>query len=403
MQKLLHPLQENFEIPLGRGAAAPPHLFRSFWLGGFESACQINRARQRLDLIDFTQHDRQARQDYRLLRDIGILTARDAARWHLIDRQGHYDFCPLEPLLSAASENGVQVIWNLCHYGWPDDLNLISPEFVHRFAAYAQAVAEFIKKHTDDVPFYCPINEISFLSWGAGHVGIMHPFYKHRGALVKRQLVRAAIVAMDAIRAVDPRARFVHAEPLINVVSPPRHPELAHLAVARTESQFEIWDMMLGRVAPELGGHPRYLDIAGVNFYHSNQWQYPGATRLHWHKHPRDQRWIPLHRMLAYFEDRYRCPLFISETSHVGHGRAEWLREIMAEVSRARAHGTAVEGICWYPILDRPDWDDCEHWHNSGVWDLERNGGDTWRRVPNPCHFEEFCRACAQGVPTITN
>src|SRR5262245_39879413 len=43
---------------------APPSLFRSFWMAGFESACQINRDRERVDLIAGVQHDRQVRDDY---------------------------------------------------------------------------------------------------------------------------------------------------------------------------------------------------------------------------------------------------------------------------------------------------------------------------------------------------
>ena len=40
------------------------HLpLRSFWIGGFESACHINRAGCRLDLAAATQHDRFADAD----------------------------------------------------------------------------------------------------------------------------------------------------------------------------------------------------------------------------------------------------------------------------------------------------------------------------------------------------
>ena len=29
-----------------------------------------------------------------------------------------------------------------------------------------------------------------------------------------------------------------------------------------------------------------------------------------------------------------------------------------------------VQGLCLYPIIDRPSWHDPNHWHNSGLWDL---------------------------------
>jgi hypothetical protein len=63
--------------------------------------------------------------------------------------------------------------------------------------------------------------------------------------------------------------------------------------------------------------------------------------------------------------------LFVSETSHFGAGRARWILEIGRAVRDAKARGIPVDGICLYPILDRYDWENREHWHNSGLWDIE--------------------------------
>ena len=41
---------------------------------------------------------------------------------------------------------------------------------------------------------------------------------------------------------------------------------------------FEAWDMLSGRVQPELGGDERYLDVIGVNYYDRNQWWNFGKT-----------------------------------------------------------------------------------------------------------------------------
>src|ERR1041384_4125066 len=107
--------------------AAPPRpLFASFWMAGYECSYHVNSRGLRLDMIAVTQHDRFVREDYRLLRDFGILVARDGMRWHLVDRGGRYDFSSFAPMLSAARENGLQIIWDLCHYGWPTDVNALS-------------------------------------------------------------------------------------------------------------------------------------------------------------------------------------------------------------------------------------------------------------------------------------
>ena len=52
-------------------APAKPHVFDSFWMGGFEAATHINDAGRRLDMLAATQHDRQADHDYALAEERG--------------------------------------------------------------------------------------------------------------------------------------------------------------------------------------------------------------------------------------------------------------------------------------------------------------------------------------------
>jgi beta-glucosidase/6-phospho-beta-glucosidase/beta-galactosidase len=295
-------------------------------------------------------------------------------------------------MLAAAERHGIEIIWSLCHYGWPEDLDHYSAAFVGRFARYAAAAARFIADRSDAVPFYTPINEISFFAWAAAEVGYIHPRERERGARLKAQLVRAAIAAMEAIWEVDPRARMVHVDPLIHVVTPAGRPDLARAAADQRASQFDAWDMLAGGLQPELGGHPRYLDIIGLNYYHANQWEYPDQ-RLRWEDDPRDPRWISLHLLLREVYHRYGRPLLISETSHFGAGRSRWLCEVAGEVHRARESGVPVEGLCIYPVIDRPDWDDPEHWHHSGLWDLRPGSGDRLERVA----CEEYLEALGQA------
>jgi len=253
---------------------------------------------------------------------------------------------------------------------------------VDRFARYCTALARYIDEHTDRVPFYTPINEISFLAWAAGDVGYIHPFGVGQGTELKRQLIRAAIAGIEAIWEVNPQARIVQVEPVIHVMAPRDRPDLAERAAAQRAGQFEAWDMITGQMEPELGGQPKYLDIMGLNYYHSNQWEHPDL-RLHWEEDPRDDRWVPLHKLLAEMYHRYRRPLFIGETSHFGAGRGRWLREIYDEVMTAIRNGVPLEGITIYPIIDRPDWDDLDQWHHSGLWELVPDEKGVLQRVLN--------------------
>lgn len=383
-----------------------PTLFASFWLAGFESACHVTRTGTRLDMLAATQHDRFVEDDYAALRDQRLGTVRDTIRWHRVEATpGHFDFSSVAPFVAAAGAQGLQVIWDLLHYGVPDDVDVFSPAFADRFARFARASARFVRDHGDGVPFYTPINELSFYSWAAGEVGWFHPHAHGRGGDLKAQLVRAWIAAVEAMRDVDPRARFVSVEPLIHVVPPAGHDDREGRAAAMRESQFEAWDMIAGRLRPELGGADRYLDVLGSNFYHDNQWEEPGGQRLHWHVRPRDPRWRPLHLLLDEVYARYRRPLLIGETSHVGVGRAEWMREITDEVVLALAAGVPLEGICLYPIIDRFEWDNPAHWHNSGLWDFVHEPDGTFRRVLNEDYAAELRRSqlrlAALGCGTV--
>lgn len=366
-------------------------------MGGFESACHINSRGQRLNLVQMTQHDTQIAEDYKRLQRIGICVARDGIGWPYIEqRAGQYDFSTLAPMVEAARDQGIQVIWNLCHYGWPDDVDVFSPAFVDRFARFCTAVTRFIRTYSDDVPFFVPINEISFVVYAVCEAGFMYPHTRSRAGELKRQLIRAAIAGMEAVWAVDARARFAHAEPLVHILAPRDRPDLIPAAAVRREAQFEAWDMLSGYRDADLGGDPRYLDIVGVNFYHSNEWELPG-NRLRWEDTPRDDRWIPFHQLLAEVYERYNRPLFIAETSHFGAGRAAWLREIAEEVQQALFNGVPLQGVCIYPIIDRPDWEAVEQWHHSGLWNLVPDEHGNLQRVIEP-EYAEAVREAQQLV-----
>ncbi len=87
-----------------------------------------------------------------------------------------YDFSSVLPMLAAARKAGVQVIWDIFHYGWPDDLDIFQPEFVTRFGALARAFALLLARGGESVPFLSPVNEPSFVAWGGGDAGFLNPF-----------------------------------------------------------------------------------------------------------------------------------------------------------------------------------------------------------------------------------
>lgn len=335
-----------------RQASAPPSIFSSFVQGGFECSAHVRRDGRRLDLLAATTHDQNAGADYRQLRQHGIVTVRDGLRWHLIEPcAGQYNWSSFLPMLRAARATETQIIWDLMHYGWPDGLDIWTPRFISRFARYAAAAAHLIKSETDGIPFYCPINEISYLAWAGGDAAYLNPFASGRSFELKAQLARAAIEAMQEILNVDPRARFVHCEPVINIVGSRNGRRLE--AERARQAQYQAFDMIAGTLWPQLGGEPRLLDIVGVNYYKQNQWVLGGAEIG-----DADPRYRPFRSLLAEVYSRYDRPLLVAETGTEADDRPGWFETIAEEVLAARRIGIPVEGICLYPIIDHVGWDD---------------------------------------------
>lgn len=342
---------------MGMAGAGPGSPFRSFLQGGFESSTHRRWDGRRLDVIAATRHDELAATDYGLLRQAGLATARDALRWHLIERApGSYDWSSFRPMLRAGRDEGVQVVWDLCHYGVPDGLDVWSPAFVDRFAAFVRAAARFVRDESDEVPVWCAMNEVSFWAWSGGDNRGLYPHAAGRGDELKRQLARAAIAGMRAARDVDPRARFVQAEPLIHIAIHPDRPWDQGIVAQYREAQYHAYDMIAGRINPELGGDESLLDIVGANFYFDNQWVHGAETMGMGHRLYR-----PLASMLSELHGRYNRPMLVSETGVEGANGPGWLRYVAGEVRAGLRLGLPIQGLCLYPIMDYPGWNDERH------------------------------------------
>jgi beta-glucosidase/6-phospho-beta-glucosidase/beta-galactosidase len=326
--------------------------FTDPFMAGFECSSHRRKDGKRLDLIAATRHDVFALEDYRRCAAVGLTTVRDALRWHLIETSpGVYDWSSWLPMLQAAREAGVRVIWDLFHYGSPDFYDIRTPEFADAFAAFTAAAARIFKEHTDEPPLWCPLNEISFIAW-AVDTGYWPIPGARKGHRFKRQLVIIALAAARAARQVDPRARLAWAEPLIHV-APRDHtrPEMRRADAYRL-SQYEAYDMLTGHLDPELGGDPELIDVAGLNFYPHNQWYYHGPTIPMGHHEYR-----PLSEMLMEAHQRYGRPIYLAETGAEHSGRPAWLHYVCDEVRLAKAGGAVFEGVCLYPVTAYYGWD----------------------------------------------
>lgn len=346
-------------------------IFPSFFMAGFECSTFVWKDGERKDYVVVTGHDRHLEQDYDRVMDLGIGAVREAVRWYLVEKSpGRYDWDTVKPILESANRHGVTIIWDLCHYGFPDQFDPLAEDSEKRFADYCRSAAELIASHRAKDRFFTPINEITFFSGAATDMGWMYPFAKGRYPEFKRAMCRMAITGAKAIREIDPGARMVHVDPLIYEVPPPDRPDLSDEAWKETYvNAFEAWDMLAGKRNPELGGSPEILDIVGLNVYNFSQAQMnaDGSRQV---LGPRDPRRKPLSEMLKFAWERYHRPLIIGETSGYQDKRAEWLRMVMEESMIALNAGVDLQGVCLYPCVDIPDWNSGE-WAKIGIYDLE--------------------------------
>jgi beta-glucosidase/6-phospho-beta-glucosidase/beta-galactosidase len=358
------------------------NLFNTFFIGGFECADHINRSGQRVNLLKETQHNVRFSEDYALLSSIGIKTVREGICWSEVEKSsGNFDFSGVLNRMHAADKYGIQQIWDLIHFGYPDNIYPTHPLFCERFSALCSAFASFYKENSTQQLFVVPINEISFLSWHSGDVRGTVPFAVNSGWDIKYHLCKAAILGIKALKDTDPDCIIILVEPLVKIHAAPDDHHINIWEI--NEHQFQAMDIIAGRMCPELGGSEDYLDILGFNYYWNCQWNFNGPP-LEWPETASNRK--PLSELLQLAYERYSKPIFLSETGHFGSGRVQWIEEIAAQCMIARKNGVDLNGICIYPVTDRPDWDDLSSYCDCGIWDLDKNGN----RIPHQPYIDSI-------------
>lgn len=359
----------------------------SFLMAGFECTfAQVNQTTgKRFDLLAASKHDTLCSQDYKMIRAEGMQTVREGLAWSQIDKgNGVYDFSRFKPMMKTAQKEGIQQIWDLCHFDYPSYLDAFSPEFVSSFAAYAKEAVRQIRKTQTGVLHIVPINEISFFAWMCQN-GKWAPFAKGRGTEFKKQLVRASVAAMDAMWEVDPDIKFIHTDPYMHRAPLRKKNEREQKFCDRFNSQvrFHSWDMITGKRNPELGGDPKYMSYVGVSYYFYNQ-QFVKID-LDGHRgfrslslqHP--QR-LPLTYIVDELYERYQVPIIITETGSYRSRRDAWWNYILNEATLCLNAKKPLLGLCAYPTLDIlrgagfivPQ---------SGLWDFDQ-AKKSFERIP---------------------
>src|ERR1051325_5314224 len=95
-------------------------FFRSFLQAGFECTVTTNMHGVEIDHIGATRHLELIDTDYSLLKHLEILTVREGIPWRLVESTtGRANWNTLEIILAASERHGLEIIFDLCHFGYP--------------------------------------------------------------------------------------------------------------------------------------------------------------------------------------------------------------------------------------------------------------------------------------------
>lgn len=398
----------------------------SLWAG---PECTVNR-------VGDNYHDQCQRSGFnRRLHDIDLLAGLGVQRvrlpllWERVSLgTAPGDWRWSDAQIRRLRELEVPPIAGLLHHGsGPPDTHLLDPAFAQRLADYAASVA----RRYPEIDAYTPVNEPLTTARFSGLYGLWYPHRCDDRALVRALLnqMRGTVLAMRAIRKVNPSAQLVQTEDLGHVNSTPR---LLYQARFENHRRWLSFDLLCGRVDAdhplwpylrnngateaelrEFVDRPLPPDIVGINCYVTSERflddrlsLYPrakhGGNGQHRYADVEAVRElgalrvgleVPLRETWA----RYGLPVAITEV-HLGCTREEqlrWLNQAWQSALSVRAEGADIRAVTAWAAFGSFDWDSLltasRGHYEPGLWDV--SGG-----TPRPTALATLAAQLARGT-----
>ena len=358
--------------------------------GGIE--CTIVRLGDRYrDQVAETGH-RDRPEDLDRIAALGIRTLRYPVLWESVapDDPGQLDFTWHDERLARLDRLGIRPIAGLLHHGsGPRYTDLLDPAFPALFARYAGEVA----RRYPGIDLYTPINEPLTTARFSTLYGHWYPHRRDLGSFLRATVLqcRATVLAMRAIRAVNPAAQLVQTEDLGRIFSTPA---LAYQADHENERRWLTFDLLFGRLDRH---HPWWRlfrdhgisagtlaslrdgearpDIVGINHYlTSDRFLDERAERYPAHLAGGNGRDTyadveavrvaraandlgPAARLREVWQ-RYGAPVAVTEVHH-GSTRDEqlrWFTEVWDAACTVRIEGADIRAVTGWALAGSVDW-----------------------------------------------
>jgi len=191
----------------------PPGTTYFMFATGIEGSYPtIDGRRTRIDQMAASRHYDLWRTDFDLVQQIGVNHLRYGpplfSTWRA---DGRYDWTFADETFAELQRRDISPIVDLCHFGVPDWIgDFQNPDFPALFARYAHDFAD----HFPWVQLYTPVNEMYICALFSGKYG----WWNGQGTTDRtfvtalKHLVRANVLAMQAILEVRPDAIFIQSE-----------------------------------------------------------------------------------------------------------------------------------------------------------------------------------------------
>jgi beta-glucosidase/6-phospho-beta-glucosidase/beta-galactosidase len=359
--------------------------------------------RKRVDEMEKTGHYQRWREDFALVKELGIEYLRYGPpyyRTHL--GPGRYDWAFADETLGTLKDLGIHVIADLCHFGVPDWIgDFQNPDWPALFAEYAGAFAA----RYPWVHLFTPVNEIFVAALFSGQYGWWNERLTTDLGFVTalKHLCQANVLAMHAIIAAhgeyaptfvqSESSEYFHAENPGSIPKADFHNDKRFLALDLTYGypiSARMYEFLLanGMTRDEyhwfLEHQVRGNCVMGTDYYPSNEHLLRG-----------DGSTIPAGEIFGYYVitrqyfDRYRLPVMHTETNTWEPEATFWLRKEWANMIQLKQDGIPVLGFTWYSLTDQVDWDsalreDNGHVNPLGLVNLDRKlrpVGEEYRRL----------------------
>ncbi|MDQ6639797.1 MAG: family 1 glycosylhydrolase, partial [Pseudomonadota bacterium] len=365
----------------------------------------VGPGRSRVDEMEKCGHYEKWRTDFDCVQQLGIGVLRYGPPLHRTWLgPGRYDWEFADLAFAELLRRDITPMADLCHFGVPDWLgDFQNPDFAPLFADYARAFAERYRW----VQLYTPVNEMFICASFSGALGWWNEQLKSDLGFVTalKHLVKANVLAMQAIAELRPNALFIQSES--SEYFHADSPDAIKPAEVANSKRFLSLDLNYGkRVDSEMyeylsdNGLTReeyrfFLDnrmkqhcVMGNDYYVTNE-----------HRVFADGSSIAAGEVFGYdgitwqYYDRYRLPVMHTETNFAqgpqGDEAVYWLWKEWANVLRVRNDGIPVVGFTWYSLTDQVDWDTALRENNGrvnalGLFDLERRirpVGEAYRKI----------------------